>query len=292
MGWWSQSKPLTEKSRGLLKQNPELAGYPVRAAVFGIVAGAIPFIAGAALAAVGEDQVALQVAGGVLIFLGVLIGSSVAMLEMGALVVAVDRLLHGQAAPKDECRAQAREHTGSLVGWALLNLIVGTIIQAIQGGGDNGIAVTILRTVLAAAAAAAWALITFFMLPMIVLEGLGTFAALKASAKLIKERFGTTVTGGIRIGFRYFLTLILPGLLLIVGGVVLFVAVDSGVGYGFGALAVAAGLVLVLVGSIMTTTVRNIFGVALYRWASSGELVGPFTEAELASAVKQKKQKS
>jgi hypothetical protein len=286
MGAWKTSKPLTDKSWAIVKDRPALAGYPVRASIAAVVGGAILAVPGAAIIAL-IDSTATDIAGGILVFLGLLLGSSLAMIEMGALVVAADRLLNGQEAAADECRAQARQHTGALVGWALLNLIVGSIIQAIQGTGSDGVVTTILRTLLAAAAAAAWALITFFMLPLIVLEGLGTMAALKRSAALIKERFGKAVFGGIRIGFKFFLILTLPGLLIGGGGVVLWAVVGGGLGMGFGALAILVGLALILVGTVLTATVKNVFGVALYRWTATGEVVGPFTEAELGSAVKQ-----
>ncbi len=46
------------------------------------------------------------------------------------------------------------------------------------------------------------------------------------------------------------------------------------------------GVILFAISALLSSALSGIFGVALYRYAGEGATVGPFTSAELESAVK------
>ena len=68
----------------------------------------------------------------------------------------------------------------------------------------------------------AWALVTFMAVPVIAIEGTGPLETLKRSASIFKQKWGQQITGNIAIGGAVFLLGILPAVLLIVAGVVIW----------------------------------------------------------------------
>jgi hypothetical protein len=182
-------------------------------------------------------------------------------------------------------------HTGTLTAWGLINGTVGVALGALQsGGGQDGLIGVALR-VLGALVSVAWAAITFFVVPVIVFEDLGAVPAIKRSAALLKERWGPAVAGVVRIGLRLVVLLYLPGFLLIFAGGWIAISGDDPASITLGALLVGIGLVLCIVGGIINTTVRSVFGVALYRYATTGQALGPFTEDQLVGSMRMKGQR-
>jgi hypothetical protein len=129
----------------------------------------------------------------------------------------------------------------------------------------------------------AWSVATFFVVPVIALEGLGPKEALKRSAGVIRERWGEGVVGSGTIGGVVFVLGILPGLALVAIGLAL--AGSSVVG---GGLVVALGVIVVVAAVLLQATLSAIFRVALYRYAIGGELSGRFTEEHLREAFRSK----
>jgi hypothetical protein len=122
-------------------------------------------------------------------------------------------------------------------------------------------------------------------MPVIVLEDKGAVAAIKRSSSLIRSTWGEAVFGSVRIGARFALMFTLPGLVLLVGGIV------AGIGVGGPAMAVGGvlavvGVALIVIGAVKAATCRNVFGVALYRWTTGEGALGPFSEDDLRGAVR------
>ena len=79
----------------------------------------------------------------------------------------------------------------------------------------------------------------------------------------------------------------LPSIALIAGGA--YVLSDGGsAGIGAGAVMVAVGLVGFAVSSVISSTLRQIFAVALYRYTTAGEAPQGFSASDLENAVRSK----
>ena len=85
-------------------------------------------------------------------------------------------------------------------------------------------------------------------------------------------------------GDPIFLIGILPALVLIVAGFLLW----PSTGVAGGTLIVLGALVL-CVALLISKALSGIFGVALYRYALDGQVVGGFTQEDLESAVRPKR---
>jgi hypothetical protein len=70
--------------------------------------------------------------------------------------------------------------------------------------------------------------------------------------------------------------------------VLLWLSDGGGADVAAGAVVALVGIVLLIVSMLIVQAMRGVFGVALYRFASSGEVSSGFTEAELRSAVRSK----
>ena len=197
---------------------------------------------------------------------------------------ATDDVLHGRELDEQAAKAAAHSRLGTLAAWSAISAAVGALVSMIRGDGDSGIVSAIVRSLLAGLVAAVWAVVTTLVMPIIVLEGLGAVPAIKRSAGMIRSTWGEAVFGSVRIGARFGLVFVLPGVALLIGGVVLGVAV-GGPAMAVGAVLAVIGVALIIIGAVKAATCRNVFGVALYRWATGEGALGPFSDEDLRGAV-------
>ena len=300
MSRWGNSKELTQASYSLVKDNPGMYRWTVLAAVHGAVIGAIGSVVGLALMLVGDYMINpdaptepsdfgfVPLVFGAIVVLGSVIGGlTAANRQLAGLIRVTDDVLHGRTPDEDAALDAAHSRLGALAAWSAISVAVGTLVSLINGDGSGGFITAILRSLLAGLVAAVWAVLTTLVMPLIVLEQLGAVAAIKRSAGIIRTTWGEAVLGSVRIGARFALVFGIPGGLLLVGGVVLAVVVE-GAAIPVGAVLALCGVALIVIGSVKAATCRNVFGVALYRWANGDGALGPFSESDLRGAVEVK----
>ena len=160
--------------------------------------------------------------------------------------------------------------------------LVGTLISLIQQSGSIG------EAILGSLIGAAWSLISFMAVPVITFEGTGPLTTLKRSATIFKERWAGQISGNVAIGGIVGLCGVLPAALMIAGGAYLWVNDDGTGGLAAGAFIALVGVILLVVSMLIIQAMRGVFGVALYRYASAGEVTTGFTQDDFESAVKTK----
>jgi hypothetical protein len=276
MSRWRQGWELTKKSWAVLKSHRELIRFPIYGALLAMAL--VIVLVGPGVYLIDDGQ---RVIGGLLVALG-LYGSSFVSVYFGvALAATADLIFRGQPATIADGFAVARSHTGAIAGWAALAALVGTIISLIQQSGSIG------EAIIASLIGAAWGLITFLAVPVITFEGTGPFTTLKRSATLFKDRWQGQVTGNVAIGGIVLLVGIIPAIALIAGGAYLW-STDEGAGLAGGAVLVIVGVLLLVAAGLIVQALKGVFGVALYRFASAGELTPGFSAEDMNSAVKLK----
>jgi len=278
-GSWGQSRLLTKKSWAIIRENRYLLAFPTIGFIVSLVPLAVFWIPAGVFFLDNQN-----VAGVILAILGIFANQIVISISGGALVAATDAEFSNGNSSVGRGLGRALARIVPLIGWALVSTVVNVIVGAIRGRGGGG-AADVLRNLAAAGALAMWQLVTFFVLPHIMLEGLGPIAAIKQSFALFKQKWGTQIFGGVRIGGLVGLVTILPGVLLVVLGVVL-ATVDSAVAISAGIGAIVIGILLFMIGALLGSTMRGIFSVVLYRFAKDGSVCGGFTQEELAGAIR------
>ncbi|MFL5832511.1 MAG: DUF6159 family protein [Solirubrobacterales bacterium] len=263
---------LTKKSWGLLREHPSLIRFPLYGAVATTLLAIVTL--GPGLYLWDDDQLAGAIP---LIVLGVYVLSFVGFYFSVGLAACADMIFRGQEASVADGLAVARSRIAQISGWAAVSAAISLVMGLLENQGGT------LGTIAARLVGMAWSLITFISIPVIAIEGTGPFETIKRSGSLFRERWGQQITGNLAIGGAVFLIGVLPAVLLIVAGVALWSAASF-----LGAVLVVIGALVLAIALLVSRALSGIFGVALYRYALDGEVVGGFTKEDLESAVKVK----
>jgi hypothetical protein len=263
---------LTVTSWNALMGDPGLAVFTVLAALCTIVA-AIPFVLPVLIAAGGKDQTrgGLSI---VLLLIFYFVVSFITMFFNTALVgAALDRLRGGNAGVRAGLQI-ALQNLPSIAGFAIISASVGVILAVIEERFE------LVGEIIASIVGAAWSVATFLVLPVIVVEREGPFAAIRTSTSMLRRTWGEQIVGTGSIGLIFFLAGLL-GVIPIVLGLVSHVTALTVAGVAFAALYWAA---LFLLGSAL----GQIFRAAVYLYAQNGVVPVGFDAPLLREAFTQK----
>lgn len=191
-----------------------------------------------------------------------------------ALISCVNARLQGKEMSVGEGISNALRHLPSILGWALVSATVGIILNLIRERGG------FIGQIAAALVGGAWGLVTFFVVPVLVLEDKGVFDAVKESASLIRKTWGETIIGSGSI----MLVFIIVG---VVGflGVLATMVLGSPIVFG---IALALFIVLVIILAVVAAAMQGIFVTALYSYARTGTVPMVFNRDLIQNAFVQK----
>jgi hypothetical protein len=264
---------LTKKSWSLLREHPALVRFPLYGGIATTLL-AIVFL-GPGLYLWAEDQPAGAIP---IIVIGVYVLSFVGFYFSVGLAACADMIFRGQEATVSDGLAVSRTRIAQISGWAAVSAAISLVMGVLENQGGA------LGTLAARLVGMAWTLVTFLAVPVIAIEGTGPFETIKRSGTLFRERWGQQITGNIAIGAAIFLLGVLPAAALIALGILVW----SSAAFA-GAVLVVIGALVLAIAMLVSRALSGIFGVALYRYALEGEVVGGFTREDMESAVKIKK---
>ena len=270
---------LSKQSWAVVKSDKSLLAFPIISVVAAIITMIIFFGGGAAMAvAIGSPWGALP-----LVIIGAYLLTVVGVFSSVALASCATEALEGRQTTVGQGISAARGRMKLIFAWAAVALFVGALIAVIQSLLQE-VAGGIVSAIFGGLAGFAWAVATFFVIPVIALDGLGPKEALKTSAHVVKERWGEGVVGSSAIGLITFFVAMLPAIVMMVLGFVL--AGSSAVG---GGLLITIGVLVFVIAMLFQSTITAVFRVALYRYATEGDVIGGFDREALESAFVPKK---
>jgi hypothetical protein len=180
-----------------------------------------------------------------------------------ALISCVNSRLNGVDMSVREGIANASRHLPSILAWALISATVGIILHLLERRAG------ILGRIVTAIVGGVWSLVTFFVVPVLVLEDKGVLDSVKESASLIKRTWGESIVGSgsimlifVAIGFVAFLGLL--GILAL-GNMIVF------------GIALGLFLILVIALAVVAAAMQGIFVTALYTYARTGTVPSAFS---------------
>lgn len=209
-------------------------------------------------AAEGEQGPAQQVDLYVALFLFYFCNYFVIVFFNSALIASTMQALSDEDPTVEHGLAIAGKRLPQIFGWALVSAFVGVALRLIENSNKRAgeLAAAILGT--------AWTAMTYFVVPVIVLEGVGPVAAVKRSLGTLKSTWGTALVGNFSLGLLGFL-LMIPVYLL--GGVLIALGVASGA-MPVMILCIAAGVALFVLGAATTSAAGTVFTALLYSYAT------------------------
>lgn len=153
-----------------------------------------------------------------------------------------------------------------IAGWALVSATVGMILRAIQERSEW------VGRLVAGLLGLAWTVVTYLVVPVLAVEGLGPIDSIKRSSELLRRTWGENIAGRLSFGLMGFL-LMLPGFLLIAVGVY------AGAGVNNPPLLLAGivlGAIYLVVVGIILSTLKQIYIAGLYLFSAEGQMPGGF----------------
>ncbi len=157
--------------------------------------------------------------------------------------------------------------------WALVSATVGVLLKVIENVHEK------VGEFVAALLGTAWSVLTFFVVPVLVVEKIGPVAAVGRSVSLLKKTWGEALVGNMGLNFILFL-LFLPIILVFVVGVLLLAKGMVPVGI---AVMVVAGI-LFLLHMAISSALHTIFLAALYQYAADDRVPEGFDRHVMATA--------
>lgn len=201
-----------------------------------------------------------------------------------ALAACAARSLSGDTVSLRDGLSTASQRLRSICGWALIAGTVGLILDTFgdAGGWTQRITVSL--------AGAAWKIASFFVVPLIALEGEAPWNALKRSSRVIRQHWGESATGVVTVG-AIFGFLFLPPFILLVTSLTFFIGFATTDTSDGGLLAAIAFLVVLACAAacalilIVSSALTGVFRVAVYLYAQTGEVPPAFDAASIQGAV-------
>jgi hypothetical protein len=141
-----------------------------------------------------------------------------------------------------------------IVGWALLAATVGLILRIIEEQSEK------VGRFVAGLLGMAWSMISFLVIPVLVMEEKGPLAALKQSTTLLKRTWGEQLVGNFSFGVVFFL-LNLPAVIIAVIGIFLWI---SGQAMALAVTCIGAAIVYTIVLALIQSALQSIFQAAVY----------------------------
>ena len=255
----------------VLKKDKELVVFPIMAAICVIVLLGIIFsIGGLAFSDGPETQ-----EGGIILLAILIFGANfIIVFFNSALISAALERLRGGDPNISSGLSHAFKHVHHIFLWSIIVTIMALIFAAIRSMGRNrGMMGQIMTELFASFLQAGWAMMTFFVVPIIVSENLGPISATKRSSGLFKQTWGNQVAANFGFGIFQILAILASGA---IGWIFGLVSPIFGMIVGFLCASISVSIIY---------TLEGIYKAALYEFAM-GEKPLEFEQQDLRTAYR------
>lgn len=187
-----------------------------------------------------------------------------------ALISCVNARLQGKDMSVKEGLSNAGRHFGAILAWAVVSATIGLILHLIEE--RSGIVGQIATSIIGGL----WSLVTFFVVPVLVLEDKGVIDSVKESVSLIRKTWGESIVGAGSI-MIIFIVIGVVALLGVIGTMFLGNMIVFGI-------ALVLFLILVVILAIVASAMQGIFVTALYTYAKTGIVPSAFDKNLIQNA--------
>ena len=168
-----------------------------------------------------------------------------------------------------------------IVAWALVSATIGLILKVIESRSEKA------GQFVAGLLGMAWSIVTYLVVPVLVMEKASPLEAIKRSTSLVKKTWGEALTAHISTGLVFFVVF----LVALIPLVILIALAAFALGNGqviLGGIAIAATVIVVTLISLVSSALSTILLASLYLYAAEGAVPSSFDAQLLEGAFKAK----
>jgi hypothetical protein len=179
--------------------------------------------------------------------------------------------------------ATAAGRLPQILAWSFVAATVGLILNALQNFLKDKLG--FLGALLGGLGEVAWAVVTYFVVPVLVVDGVGPIEAVKRSSAILRRTWGESVGGEGGLGIISFL-LLLP-VVLVIGIVAAF---GRGLNADVATVVVLAAIIVpyVLAHTVVFAALGTIFRTGTYIYATTGKAPASMDPALLQAAFRKR----
>lgn len=170
----------------------------------------------------------------------------------------------------------AMQRLPQIAGWAALSALIGVILRAIENAHEKA------GELVAALLGSAWTVMTYFVVPTLVVEGVGPIQAVKSSVSTLKRTWGEALGGHFSLGLISTL-ITLPIVLAFIGLGVVVAGMNNALLLG---VVIAAGVATLLLAGVFTSAADVVFKALLYNYATGQQVAVSVDERRLKDAFR------
>jgi Family of unknown function (DUF6159) len=254
---------LIKQSLAVLREDKKLLLFPILSAI-GAIAVTVPYF-WAFTGAAPWRQSELHWAGPIgwlWLFLWYCSSSFVMIFFNCALAFCAQTRFSGAEPTIADGLRQAGNRAGSILLWAAVSSTAGILVRMIEER------VGWVGQIAAGLFGIGWSLATYLMVPVLVLENRGVIESIRRSSELLKKTWGEQLVVGLHFLWMM-LVVAIPGIIL-------------------GVLAWPVGILYFAAMAAAMTAARQIFVVALYRYAATGQPPNGYSSDALGDAFRRR----
>jgi hypothetical protein len=186
---------------------------------------------------------------------------------------------------KDGFRA-AWARVPQIAAWSVVAATVTLVLRLIENikFKVSGVEINI-GAIIASILGFAWGVMTFFVVPVLVVEKVGPIDAIKSSIRTLRKTWGEALVGNIGLGL-FQLLLFIPGILVGIMAVICFMIPNL---WPLGIALLIVAVLLLLAAAAVASALNTVFVTALYQYAAFDQVPAGFDSDTMSRAFVSKR---
>lgn len=272
---FSRSLALARESLAVLRRTPSLMWFPIISGISTLLVTAsfvIPIFLTTDFNHI--DKTTNTMARYAVLAAYYLVSYFVIIFFNSGLVACANASLRGEETSFSQGFGHAMSRLPAILGWTVISATVGMILNLISER------MGIVGKIVVALIGGAWNLITYFVVPIIVIDHGSPIAAIKKSGAMLRTTWGENLIGNAGIGLVIFYAALIPVLPIIL----MFSLGMNVLGLALVGVCVLYWLVLAILGASLS----GVYQTALYVYSSTGKTPSGFSQETIGNAFSQK----
>ena len=205
----------------------------------------------------------------ILLFIYYLISYLIIIYFNSALVACAYQLMNKKQVNIKHGFNVVHKNIGKILLWSVVSATIGVVLKYMRDHSKS-----IVQLIFSAVADIAWSLLTYFVIPVMIIENLDLIKSIRKSGSIFRKTWGENFRARIILAAYLFVSL-LPGLGLLIKG---FMSES--------AFFIILGVILALIAIIVFSAIETILRTALYVYGSTGRVPLGFKDSSLKNVFR------